>query len=142
MRVTYTECVFMALCIPYEMRLNHFVICGLSSCICCFPHYVTNGMIFVKKSLNIKCISIFSELSSQTFLILRIIKRIHHHHHHHHHHIAFRVLCLVTSSGPINSREFFWTFVVSFVSQMVDISQLSVTVCLCPFAELFAHLFL
>jgi len=37
-----------------------------------FPHYLINGMIFGKKLLNIKCVSIFSTSFSDTFLILRI----------------------------------------------------------------------
>jgi hypothetical protein len=41
-----------------------------------FPHYLINGMIFEKKLLNIKCVFWFSlQLSSETFLILRIILR-------------------------------------------------------------------
>jgi hypothetical protein len=42
--------------------------------------------------------------------------------HHHHHHIACRVLGLVTSLGPIKSREIVGGIILGFVSHMVDIS--------------------
>jgi len=43
---------------------------------------------------------------------------------------ACRVLVLATCSGPINSLEVFRGVVLGFVSHTVDISQLSVAVCL------------
>jgi flagellar basal body-associated protein FliL len=46
-----------------------------------------------------------------------------------------RVLGLVTCSFPINNQEVFREIVLGFVAHTVDISQLRVVVCLCPFAE-------
>jgi hypothetical protein len=40
-----------------------------------FPHDLTNGTIFGKKLLNIKCVLILSTYLSETFLILRRIER-------------------------------------------------------------------
>ena len=61
----------------------------------------------------------------------------HHHHHHHHHHIACKVVGLMTTSGPINSLEVFWRFVLGFVSNTVDITIKCgcLSVCLCPLTE-------
>ena len=48
--------------------------CGLPA-VQYFPHYGTNGTIFGKKALNLKCVFWFSiHLLSQTFLILRYHK--------------------------------------------------------------------
>ena len=41
----------------------------------------------------------------------------------------------MTCSSPFDSLEVFWGVIFGFVSHMVDIAQLSVPVCLCPFAE-------
>ena len=42
-----------------------------------FPHYLTNGTNFVLMSQNLKCVFWFSlELSSETFLIIKIIQRL------------------------------------------------------------------
>jgi hypothetical protein len=56
-------------------------------------------------------------------------------HHHDHHHVVCTVLGLVTFCGPINSPEVSWGVSLGFVSHTVVISQLSVAVCLSPFAE-------
>jgi len=45
------------------------------------------------------------------------------------------ILGLVTRSSSINSFEVFQGAVLGFVSHMVDISLISMPVCLCPFAE-------
>ena len=50
--------------------------------------------------------------------------------HHHHHHTACSVLGLVPCSGPTNSPQVFRGITLGFVSHTVDISQLSVAVCL------------
>jgi hypothetical protein len=42
--------------IMLAMRMLHIVICGLSLSTIFFPHYLINGMIFEKTSLNIKCV--------------------------------------------------------------------------------------
>ena len=60
---------------------------------------------------------------------------VHRHHHQHHHNTACSLLGLVTCSGPTNSREVFRGATFGFVSHTADISQLSVAVCLCPFAK-------
>ena len=55
----------------------------------------------------------------------------HHHHHHHHHHTAWRIIGLVTHSGPNNSLEVFLRIALGFVSPhswyfMIKCSSLSV----------------
>ena len=40
-----------------------------------FPHYLKNGTIFGKKSLNIKCVLIYYTTVFDTLLVLRRIKR-------------------------------------------------------------------
>jgi hypothetical protein len=56
-------------------------------------------------------------------------------HHHHHNRIACSDLGLVTYSVPINSRKVFKGVVLDFVPHLVDITQFSMVVCLCLFAE-------
>ena len=56
---------FVRLCHLWPVRLDHI-----------FPHYLTNGTIFGRNVLNIKCMFWFPlQLLSETFLILRRIKR-------------------------------------------------------------------
>ena len=68
--------------IPWEImakhgiRMRHIVICGLPRSTIFFSHYLINGTIFEKKSLNTKCVFWFSlQLLSETFLILRRTER-------------------------------------------------------------------
>ena len=53
----------------------------------------------------------------------------------HDHPTACRVLALVACSSPIKSISLFRGVLLGLVSHMVDISQLSVVVCVCPFDE-------
>jgi hypothetical protein len=72
--ITYSECVFVALCIQPAMRMRcHLWPLWLYSI---FPRYLINGTIFEKKLLNIKCVFWYSvQLLSETFLILRRTER-------------------------------------------------------------------
>ena len=70
----YSASVSVALVIQHAMR--HIVICGCSALRHFFPHYLTNGTIFGKQLLKIKCVFWFClQLLSETFLILRRNKR-------------------------------------------------------------------
>ena len=70
--VSYSEYVFIAFRIQHAMRmppLCHLCPLRLYNI---FPHYLTNGTIFGKRLLNIKCVFWFSvQLLSETFLIVR-----------------------------------------------------------------------
>ena len=60
-RITYSECVSVALVIRYAKLMRHIVIYGLSDSTIFFPHYLINGTIFEKKKkLNRKCVFWFS----------------------------------------------------------------------------------
>jgi len=66
-----------ALFIQHAMRIRHIIICGLTRSTIPFLNYLKKGMIFggggelLKK--NVFCFSL--QLLSETFLILRTIKR-------------------------------------------------------------------
>jgi extradiol dioxygenase family protein len=76
MRIAYSECVFVALGIQNSMRTHHIVICGLSGCTV-FLHIISQTERSSKKKVTKQkiCVLIFLQLSSETFLILRIILR-------------------------------------------------------------------
>jgi len=68
--ITYSERMSVTLGIQHALRVQHIVICGLAVTIM-FTHYPTNGTIFKKKLLNIKCVFWFSlQLLSEILLIL------------------------------------------------------------------------
>jgi hypothetical protein len=73
-RITYSVCVLVTLGIQHAMRLCHIVICGVSTSVILFPHYLINGMIFGKIFFEYKlCVLIFYTILSETFLIIRKI---------------------------------------------------------------------
>ena len=64
-------CVYVALGTQHAIRVRHIVVRGLPRSTKHFPHYLTNGTNFEKKSLNIKCVfRVTLQLLSETFLIL------------------------------------------------------------------------
>jgi hypothetical protein len=68
--ITYFECVSAALVIQHAKRMRLIIICVLSGSPMFSSHYLTNGTIFGKTLLNIKCVFSFSlQLLSETFLI-------------------------------------------------------------------------
>ena len=70
--ITYCECVFVALVMQRAMRMRPIVIFGLSGCTIFSPHYLLNGMIFVKALRNTKYVLWFSlQLLSETVFISR-----------------------------------------------------------------------
>jgi len=78
MRITYCECVFVALVIQHPKRMRHNVIRGLSGSTISFHILSKNGAIFVREKnlLNIKIgILIFSTALSEIVLILRKTER-------------------------------------------------------------------
>jgi len=48
--------VFLALVIQHAMHMCHIVVCGLPHSTIFFLHFLINGTIFKKKSLNTKCV--------------------------------------------------------------------------------------
>ena len=67
-RITYSECVYVALVIQHAMRMRRMIFSSVDCPACyIFAQYLINGTI-----LHIKCVSILSTTSfSETFLILR-----------------------------------------------------------------------
>ena len=57
------------------MRMRHIVPWSVRACNI-FPHYLTNGTVFEKKTVieQIICVLIFLQVLSETFLILRRIE--------------------------------------------------------------------
>jgi len=80
-RITYSECVLVALVIQHAMRMRHIFICGLCGFTTFFfPYYLINATIFglnvLIDVLNTKCVFWFYlQLLSETFLILRRTER-------------------------------------------------------------------
>ena len=76
-RITYSECEFLALGTQHAMRMRHIFIFVLSRLYnIFFPHYLINNTILGEMSLNTKCVFWFSlQLLSETFLILRRTER-------------------------------------------------------------------
>ena len=71
MSIMKPVCVYVALDIQRAIRVHHIVVRGLPRSTKHFPHYLTNGTIFEKKSLNIKCVFRVSlQRLSETFFIL------------------------------------------------------------------------
>jgi len=75
--IAYSECVFVALCIQYAVRMRRIILSSVASLavqyFCTLSHKDT---IFKKRIVeNEKCILIFSTILSETFLILRRIER-------------------------------------------------------------------
>ena len=77
-RMEYYECVFVFLpqlcdmwttCLALFSRLWPIWLYHI------FPHYLINCIIFIKKSLNIKCVPIFSTSFPKKYLILRMLRR-------------------------------------------------------------------
>jgi hypothetical protein len=72
--------VFVALGIQHAMRMRHVVFCGLSG-FNIFLHIILKKARFSKKKRNnllnirVKCVSIFSTILSEAFLILRITEQ-------------------------------------------------------------------
>jgi hypothetical protein len=67
--ITYSKCVFVALGIQHEMRMP-VLLYNI------FLHYLTKGMIFEKRLLNIKCMCRISlRHLSETFFVLSGIER-------------------------------------------------------------------
>jgi len=54
--ITYSECVFVALCILESMRKRHISIYGLSGSTIYFPNYLIKGTIFEKEFIVPKCV--------------------------------------------------------------------------------------
>jgi hypothetical protein len=71
-----SECASVVSVIKHAKRMRRIVFCDLSgSTTPPLPHYLINDTILGKKSLNIKCVFIFSSIFSEVFLILRRIYR-------------------------------------------------------------------
>jgi hypothetical protein len=74
--ITHYECVFVALGIQHPMRMLNVVICGLDGSTFFFPHYLINGMTFLKQLSKIKCVFWYSlQGSCEVFLILSITEQ-------------------------------------------------------------------
>jgi hypothetical protein len=57
MSITYSECVFVALGIPYPACKAHTAYCHLRAALFhVFSHYLINGTIFEKKSYSETCL--------------------------------------------------------------------------------------
>jgi hypothetical protein len=54
--ITYSECVFVALCILHSMRKRRTSIYGLSDSTVYFRNYLTKGTIFEKEIIEPKCV--------------------------------------------------------------------------------------
>ena len=59
-RMTYSECVFMALGYQHAMGMRRIITCGLSGSTIFFSYYLIKDTILKTKLLNIKCVFRFS----------------------------------------------------------------------------------
>jgi len=78
--VTYSECVCLCSCLSYTAFKVHapyyIVICGLSGCTICFPHYLMPGTTFGKKFIRYKmCVLISSRIFLWNVCHLRRLQR-------------------------------------------------------------------
>jgi len=72
-RISYSECAFVALGIQHAMRMRHTVICGLIFSTKFFPLYLINGSIFKRKNVteHKMCVLFLHMFLSATFLNLK-----------------------------------------------------------------------
>jgi hypothetical protein len=99
-RITYCECASASLGVQHAMRMRHIAICGLPHSTIFFPHYLINGTIFGKTSLNTKCVFWFSlQRLFETFLILRRTER-----------DIIKIVCRSACKVPVIFGKLYWNW--------------------------------